>query len=147
MDRPEVFETYRAAPDIDVLPAYFPIAGFGILPMNAFLIRTAEPVLVDAGLTLLRDEFMKRLTAIIDPAELKWLWLTHADQDHIGCLRQLLERAPGLKVITTFLGAGKMGLFEPLPMEIKCSLKRCLRNPQSNRKRIYTGVTLKRKGG
>ena len=29
-------QTYQAADDIDVLPMYFPIPGFGNLPINAF---------------------------------------------------------------------------------------------------------------
>ncbi len=43
MDKPTMFEPYRAAPDIDVLPSYFPVPGYGILPINAFVLRAAEP--------------------------------------------------------------------------------------------------------
>ena len=117
MDNPQVFESYRAAPGIEVLPTYFPLPGFGIIPLNSFLIRAAEPILVDSGLTLLGDQFIEKLASIIDLPEIKWLWLTHTDQDHIGGLQHLLDRSPGLRVITTFLGAGKMSLFRPLPME------------------------------
>jgi hypothetical protein len=35
--------TFQAAPDIDVVPAYFPILGLGILPVNAFVLKAAEP--------------------------------------------------------------------------------------------------------
>lgn len=117
MDKPVMFEPYRAAPDIDVLPSYFPIPGLGILPMNAFVLRAAEPVLVDAGLGLLADEFMEKLSSVIDPSKLRWLWLTHTDQDHIGSLWRVLEEAPKLRVITTYLGVGKMSLYRPLPMD------------------------------
>ena len=117
MDKPIMFDPYQVAPDVDVLPAYFPIPGFGILPVNAFLIKATQPVLVDTGLVLLRDEFMEKLSSLIDPVDLRWLWLTHSDQDHIGSLQRVLEEAPHLKVITTFLGAGKMSLFQPLPMD------------------------------
>jgi len=117
MDNPTMFEPDRVVPDIDVLPSYFPIPGFGILPINAFLVRSTEPVLVDAGLVLLRDDFMERLSSIIDPADLRWLWLTHCDQDHIGSLQWLLQEAPKLRIITTFLGVGKMSLFQPLPLD------------------------------
>jgi hypothetical protein len=50
-----MYETYSAVPDIEVLPSYFPIPGFGILLMNAFLIRAAEPVLVDTNVAVLSD--------------------------------------------------------------------------------------------
>lgn len=117
MDRPTMFEPYRAAPEIDVLPSYFPIPGLGILPINAFVLHAAEPVLVDTGQPLLSDEFMAQLSSIIDPDDLRWLWLTHADQDHIGSLFRILDEAPKLRVITTFLAAGKMSLFRPLPLD------------------------------
>jgi len=117
MDKPTMFEPYRAAPDIDVLPSYFPIPGYGILPINAFVLRAAEPVLVDTGLVLLGDEFLPQLSSVIDPEDLRWLWLTHADPDHIGSLYRLLDEAPKLRVITTFLAAGKLGLSRPLPLD------------------------------
>ena len=117
MDQPMMFEPYRAAPEIDVLPSYFPIPGLGILPINAFVLRAAEPVLVDTGQPLLSDEFMTQLSSIIDPEDLRWLWLTHADQDHIGSLFRILDEAPKLRVITTFLAAGKISLFRPLPLD------------------------------
>ncbi len=115
MDKPTMFEPYQVGPDIEVLPSYFPIPGLGILPINAFVLRAAEPVLVDTGLVLLSDEFMVQLSSVIDSEDLRWLWLTHTDADHIGSLRRLLAEAPALRVITTFLALGKMSLFQPLP--------------------------------
>jgi flavorubredoxin len=117
MDNPTMFEPYQAAPDIEVLPAFFPIPGLGILPVNAFVLKAAEPVLVDTGLVPVSDEFMERLSAVIDPGDLRWLWLTHTDRDHIGSLQRVLEVAPRLRVITTFGGVGKMSLFQPLPLD------------------------------
>jgi flavorubredoxin len=112
-----MFDPYQAAHDIDVIPSYFPIPVLGILPVNAFVLKAAEPVLVDTGLVPLSDQFMEKLCSVIDPEELRWLWLTHTDQDHIGSLQAILKAAPRLRVITTFLGVGKMSLFQPLPMD------------------------------
>lgn len=117
MNKPTLFEPYKVTPEIDILPSYFPIPGLGIIPINSFVLRAAEPVLVDAGLTLLGEEFMEKLTSVIDPVDLKWLWLTHTDQDHIGSLWPILEMAPKLRIITTYLGVGKMSLYRPLPMD------------------------------
>jgi hypothetical protein len=108
---------FQATQDTHVLPSQFPIPGLGIVPVNAFLITAKEPVLVDTGLVPDTDEFMQTLSSLIDPNDLKWIWLTHTDQDHIGSLHRLLQEVPSLKVITTFLGVGKMSLFAPLPMD------------------------------
>jgi hypothetical protein len=117
MDQPTMCEPFQAAPGIDVLPAYFPIPGLGIIPVNAFVLKAAEPVLVDTGLVPVSDEFMAQLSTVIDPADLRWLWLTHTHQDHLGSLQRVLKHAPQLRVITTFLGVGMMSLFRPLPLD------------------------------
>ncbi|MGE0460567.1 MAG: MBL fold metallo-hydrolase [Vicinamibacterales bacterium] len=109
--------SYTAAPDIDVLTSDFPIPGFGLVPINSFVIKGKEPVLVDTGAVVQSGEFMPALRSVIDPADLKWLWITHTDFDHMGSLHQLLAENPKLRVITSFLGVGIMSLAAPLPMD------------------------------
>jgi flavorubredoxin len=109
--------TYQAAPDIDVLTSNFPVPRFGLIPINAFVLHAAEPVLVDTGAVVDSDDFMTALRSVIDPADLRWIWLTHTDFDHIGSLHRLLAENPRIRVVTTFLGVGIMGLSAPLPMD------------------------------
>jgi flavorubredoxin len=109
-------QPYKVAPDIDVIGSYAPVPGMGILPINAFVIKASEPVLVDTGHVLEKAGFMEALRSVIDPADLKWIWLTHTDFDHIGSLHQLLDEAPQVRVITNFLSVGKMSIYNPLPM-------------------------------
>lgn len=109
--------TYEAAPDIRVITEDFPIPGFGQIPINAFVVDGAEPMLVDTGTVVHRQEFMAALRAVIDPQELRWLWLTHTDFDHIGSLAPLLEENPKLRLITTYLGVGIMSLSTPLSLD------------------------------
>ena len=109
--------TASVMPGIDVLTADVDIPGLGHLPINAYVLHGTEPVLVDTGSIVLRDEFLAALRSVIDVADLRWIWLTHTDFDHIGLLGELLAENPKLRVITTFLGVGIMGLFEPLPMD------------------------------
>jgi flavorubredoxin len=110
-------ETYRPAPDIDVITTNIAVPAFGLIPVNAFVFHGAEPLLVDTGPIVERDDFMAALRSVIDPSELKWIWLTHTDFDHIGALHQLLDENAELRVITSFVGVGIMGLYDPLPMD------------------------------
>jgi len=113
-----VITTYRAAPDIDVVSSTASIPGFGSLAINAFVMHGDEPLLVDTGAVREADEFMAALGTVIDPAELRWIWLSHPDYDHIGTLQRLLEDHPQLRAITTFFAVGIMGLSStPLPIE------------------------------
>jgi flavorubredoxin len=108
---------FKVTEDITVLPSEFEVPGLGVVPVNAFLIDGAQPMLVDTGLVPESGEFLEALTSVVDPASLRWIWLTHTDQDHVGSLGELLNLAPQAKVITTFLAMGKMSLWAPLPMD------------------------------
>jgi flavorubredoxin len=111
-------QTYTATPDVAVISETAVIAGFGSLAINSFVLHGAQPVLVDTGAVRSSDDFMAALRTVIDPAELRWIWLTHTDFDHIGSLQRLLDENEHLRVITSFLGVGIMGLSgTPLPME------------------------------
>ncbi|MCF4167088.1 MBL fold metallo-hydrolase [Zavarzinia compransoris] len=92
------------------LPAWLPVPDLGLLSVNAFVLRGREPLLVDTGLQALEAEFLAALAQVVAPEDLRWIWLSHADADHIGNLRPVLERAPRARVVTNFLGAGKMGM-------------------------------------
>jgi flavorubredoxin len=109
--------SYKAAPDIDVLTSSFSIPGLGQVPINAFVLKGSEPILVDTGAVVESAEFLPALRSVIDPADLRWIWLTHTDVDHIGSLHALLAENPRIRVITTFLGVGIMSLSAPLPMD------------------------------
>jgi flavorubredoxin len=112
-----MISTYKAVPDIDVLTSDFPVPGFGLVPINAFVWHGREPILVDTGSVINSAEFLPALRGVINPADLRWIWLTHTDFDHIGALTQLLEENSQLRVITTFLSVGIMTLSSPLPLD------------------------------
>jgi glyoxylase-like metal-dependent hydrolase (beta-lactamase superfamily II) len=101
---------HPVAPDTTSLSSYFPLPNLGILPVNAFVIKAAQPVLVDTGLSALRQPFLEALSRTIDPQDIRWIWLSHMDADHLGNLEDVLAIAPHAKVVTNFLGMGKMML-------------------------------------
>jgi ODP family beta lactamase len=110
MQQPTMLAPRAVAPDTQLLGAYIPVPGYGVLPVNSFLIRGAQPTLIDTGVAGLRDEFLRGLRSVIDPHDIRWIWLTHTDPDHVGNLAATLAEAPRARVITTYLGMGKLGL-------------------------------------
>lgn len=109
---------FTAAPGVDVITTTAAIPALGSVPINAFVLHGSEPLLVDTGTVAGSDEFMAALESVIDPHKLRWIWITHTDFDHIGSLGRLVAENPHLKVVTTFLSAGIMGLSStPLPMD------------------------------
>lgn len=105
-----VGQAYPIVPDIFVIPTWLRLPGFG-------LIRGAQPVLIDSGAGRTRGDFLSQLRQLIDPGELRWIYLTHTDPDHIGALAELLQEAPQARIVTTFFGVGRMSLHPPLPMD------------------------------
>jgi glyoxylase-like metal-dependent hydrolase (beta-lactamase superfamily II) len=99
----------RVTDDWTALPSWLPVPGLGALPINSFLLNGAEPMLVDTGLAALAEPLLHSLRTEIEPEELRWIWLSHTDADHIGNLNRILGLAPNATVVTNFLCAGKMG--------------------------------------
>jgi hypothetical protein len=110
-------EPYRVQGDVHVLPSQMVVPGVGSIPINAFVILAEQPVLVDCGLGVDEPEFLEALRSIIDPEELRWIWLTHDDGDHTGCLRTVLDLAPRAKLATHGLGALRLNTWWPVPLE------------------------------
>jgi glyoxylase-like metal-dependent hydrolase (beta-lactamase superfamily II) len=102
-------ETYTAVADIRVLQYNEPAGPLGFLPMNAFLIKAEEPILIDSSVPWVEEGFLEALWSEIDPEDLRWIFVTHEDGDHCGNLAVVLERAPNARVVLSFLGMLKIG--------------------------------------
>jgi glyoxylase-like metal-dependent hydrolase (beta-lactamase superfamily II) len=104
---------HRLGHDVSVLSDQLPAPGIGFVPVNAFVLHAAEPVVVDTGLP--GRGFMDTLGSVVDPADVRWIWLTHPDRDHTGALFDLLDAAPRARLVTNFLSAGAMSTERPVP--------------------------------
>lgn len=109
--------TRNVTPDVDQIGTFVPAPGLGVLPVNAYVLHAREPLLVDAGVQALADATLDAIAQSIDLESLRYVYLTHTDPDHAGCVRQVLERAPRARLVTTYLGMGKLGLTEPVAPE------------------------------
>ncbi|HVE98645.1 MAG TPA: MBL fold metallo-hydrolase [Mycobacteriales bacterium] len=105
----------KPVPDVTLLGDAAEIPGLGYLPINAYVLHAAEPVLIDTGLPTSRTEFLDSLWSVVDPADLRWIYLTHPDRDHTGSLAEVLAAAPQARLVTTFLGFGIAGIDFPIP--------------------------------
>lgn len=92
--------------------SYFPVIGYGLLPVNSFLIKSESSMLIDTGMAMVKSDFMEQLKSLIKPEDIKWVYLTHLDPDHIGNYLEVLKWCPKAQVITTFVGLGKMALMQ-----------------------------------
>jgi flavorubredoxin len=101
-------EPYEIAEDTFVIPDALPVAGVGFLPINAMVIRGEQPVICDTQTPLQKDEFLRKVFSLVDPKDIRWLFVSHEDRDHSGNLGELMEQCTNAKIITNFLGLGKL---------------------------------------
>jgi hypothetical protein len=104
-------ETHRIRRDMSVLSEQLGAPDVGFIPVNAFVLRAAEPVVVGTGLSLLDRNFRPSFSAVMHPADLRWRVLTHRDHA-AGCSR--CSAASRGRIVTTFLSAGYMSAERPI---------------------------------
>ena len=112
MTMPTMLGAETVAPDTTSLSSFLPVADLGVLAVNAFVIHAEQPILVHTGAAALRQPFLAALADAIDPSDLRYIFLSHMDADHLGNLDAVLALAPQAKVLTNFLGMAKMMLQE-----------------------------------
>jgi glyoxylase-like metal-dependent hydrolase (beta-lactamase superfamily II) len=108
--------THRIFPGVVVLTQAAPVPGRGFLPIHAYVLEGRQPVLVDTGAARHRESFVAALENVLDPKDLAWIVVSHADEDHAGALPLLLERAPKARLALNWIATGKLSASMDLPM-------------------------------
>jgi glyoxylase-like metal-dependent hydrolase (beta-lactamase superfamily II) len=108
---------YQASADVHVLPTTLPLPGMGVLPINAYVLHSEEPVLIDTGVGADGEAFVDALCSVIDPISLRWVWLTHDDADHTGNIQRIFDVAPNARLVSHGLAALRMSMWWPVPMD------------------------------
>jgi flavorubredoxin len=70
--------------------------------LNSLVIKGPEPVIVDTGTPANREQWLKDVFSIVDPGDVRWVFLSHDDVDHAGNLAQIMEACPNATLISTW---------------------------------------------
>jgi flavorubredoxin len=79
------------------------------------VIRAAEPVVVDTGMMENREHYLEDVFSVVDPADVRWLYISHDDVDHTGNLNALMEACPNATVIVNWFMTERMGASLAVP--------------------------------
>jgi flavorubredoxin len=71
--------------------------------LNSLVITGPEPIIVDTGTPVNRKQWMKDVFSIVDPGDVRWIFLSHDDVDHAGNLREVLEACPNATLVVTWI--------------------------------------------
>ena len=110
-------EPLHVAADTWLIPNLAPGEPGTYVPVNAMLIRGAEPVVVDTGAPIHRELWLEKVFGLVDPEDVRWIFLSHDDGDHTGGLHDALALCPNATLVTNMFGAERLNLERPLPME------------------------------
>jgi flavorubredoxin len=68
---------------------------------NAYLILDDEPTLIDTVKVQFSDQLIERISAIIDPAQIKHVVSNHVEEDHSGAIPRIMALCPDADLITS----------------------------------------------
>jgi flavorubredoxin len=94
------YEPVRIAPDTFLIRQLHSVADAPIsVYFNSLVIRGKEPVVVDTGTVANRERWMKDVFSIVEPKDVRWIYISHDDHDHTGNLREVMELCPNATLV------------------------------------------------
>ena len=109
-------DPFEIAPDTFLIPNLAPGGPGAYVPVNAMLIRGSEPVIVDTGAPVHRELWLEKVFSLVEPEDVRWIFLSHDDGDHTGGVADALERCPNATLIANFFLVERLGLEIDLPL-------------------------------
>ena len=107
---------YRVAPDTYIIPELVPGPPGTFVTLNSMVITGEQPIVVDTGNELSRREWMDAAFSIVDPADVRWIFLSHDDHDHIGNLTAVLDVCPKATLVTNWFTVERTARAMELPL-------------------------------
>ncbi len=59
--------------------------------LNSMVIAGSEPAIIDTGSLNNREQWLNDVFGIVDPVDIRWVFLSHDDSDHTGNLGPVME--------------------------------------------------------
>lgn len=85
--------------------------------LNSLVIRGAEPIIVDTGTIANTTGWLDDVFGMVDPDDVRWIFISHDDDDHTGNLAETLERCPNATLVVNWSATERMGASFGLPTE------------------------------
>jgi flavorubredoxin len=108
----DVAAPMRIADDTYLIPNLVPAEPGTYVFVNSLVILAEEPVIIDTGAPLHRAQWLDAVSSVVDPADVRWIFLSHDDGDHLGNMHPILDRAPNATVVANFF-SNERAFLEP----------------------------------
>ncbi len=67
--------------------------------INSMVILGKEPIIVDTGTPANRKQWLSDVFSLVEPTDVRWVFLSHDDVDHTGNLDQVMMACPNAKLV------------------------------------------------
>ena len=84
--------------------------------VNSLVILGKEPIIVDTGTKSNRKQWLQHVFSLVEPKDVKWVFLSHDDPDHTGNLLHCLEVCPDATLVTNWFTVERLATEYALPM-------------------------------
>jgi len=105
------------APETWLIPTLAAEPSGAFVGAHSLVIRGAEPMIIDTGCSLVRDAWLEKVWSVVDPADVRWIYLSHDDHDHLGNLFPVLDACPNATLIASFPIVNRLAGDIELPLE------------------------------
>jgi flavorubredoxin len=97
------FPPLEIAPETFLVQQVQPACGQPLFVyINSLVIRGKEPVVVDTGTPANREQWLEDVFSLVEPEDVRWIYLSHDDVDHTGNLDQVMEACPNATLVCTW---------------------------------------------
>lgn len=103
-------EPQLVAPETWLIPNLAAGGPDSFVPVNSMLIRGSEPVIVDTGAPMHHAEWIEKVFSLVEPQDVRWIFLSHDDGDHTGGLMDALDMCPNATLVTNFFSIERLAL-------------------------------------
>jgi flavorubredoxin len=107
----------KVAPDTYLIPNLAAAEPGTFVPVNSLVILGREPIIVDTGAPVHRERWLEMVYGLVDPEDIRWVFLSHEDGDHTGSLDQVLEAAPQATLVMNMFSTERLALERPVHLE------------------------------
>jgi flavorubredoxin len=109
-------EPIEVAPETFLIRSAQPAFGAPLaVNLNSLVIRGAEPVIVDTGTIANREHWLDDVFTLVDPGDVRWIVITHDDDDHVGNLAQAMDRCSNATLVVSWAMTERLGGSFSLP--------------------------------
>ena len=105
------------APETWLIPTLAAEPSGAYFGAHSLVIRGQEPVIVDTGCSMVRDAWMEQAFSVVEPADVRWIFLSHDDHDHIGNIHEVLARCVNATLVCNFSIVARLLGDVELPLE------------------------------